>query len=715
MNLRTKLAIGLGVLSALVVGTDAVVVSKVSGQLPQLTEMKAQSKLAGDHADDLLSSVMGVQLDVVQVQQFLSDISATRGQDGMDDGLANAEKFAKKFDADMKLALGHAEALGLTPVTSALKSVQTQFPPYYRDGVAMAKVYVDEGPEGGNKLMAKFDPQADAMEKALNTAVEMTKTTTGSLLDKQTERAESLAQTGTALVTLVWLAMLASLGVAVVVGSSMIYVIGRQFNALGADVKTLMDHKFDQPLKLDANQDDEFGAVAKAFQEFIDTARHVDELRIKQQEEEKRAGDRRQADRVKLADTLDEKVADVIGTIATAATDLDISAHNLIKVSEATVQKVSAVSSAVNSAASNVETVAAASEELSASSQEIASHVNNANRIAENAAMEAKKTNDLVCGLAEAAAKIGDVVSLINEIAAQTNLLALNATIEAARAGDAGKGFAVVANEVKSLANQTARATDEISQQITGVQQRTEEAVGAIKSISSTIEDMNEVSGAIMLAVQQQSDATQEIARNIQQAHIGTRDAAENVMEVNQSAHQNNQAARTVADAADELNEQAVGLRSVLDNFMANFRLGGSTILKWGNNWLTGHPTIDADHERLVQFTNDLTVAVSEKRGKDVTGGILMALLDYTREHFAREEAIWRDGGLTSLDGHLQIHQDLLKQVVDFEAQFRSGKVEIGSDLMTFLRNWLIDHVFQTDKAAVAQIQKLARKATVVN
>ena len=163
MKLGTKISLGLGVLTLLVALTDGIVVQRVSNQLPHLATMGDKAKITSDHADDLLSAVHEIQLDVVQVQQFLSDISATRGLDGMDDGLTKAAENAKKFDSDMQLAIGHAQALDLPKVIQSLKVVQAQFPPYYAQGQAMAKVYVEDGPKAGNQMMAKFDPQAEAM------------------------------------------------------------------------------------------------------------------------------------------------------------------------------------------------------------------------------------------------------------------------------------------------------------------------------------------------------------------------------------------------------------------------------------------------------------------------------------------------------------------------------------------------------------------------
>ena len=241
--------------------------------------------------------------------------------------------------------------------------------------------------------------------------------------------------------------------------------------------------------------------------------------------------------------------------------------------------------------------------------------------------------------------------------------------------------------------------------QIADVQHKTDGAVEAIKAIADTIDQMSDVSSAIMMAVTQQSDATLEITRNIQRANTGTRDAAESASAVSTDTQEGNRGAHEVLGAADELNSQAEALQSVLDNFLASFRLGGSTTLQWGDNWLTGNAVIDADHKKLVEMVNELSIAFIENHARDVVGKTLKGLVDYTHEHFAREEVIWTDGKLSSLTEHKAVHAKLLKQVDDFAAEFKGGTSEVSDELLAFLRTWLIEHVFQTDKAAVAKIK----------
>jgi methyl-accepting chemotaxis protein len=281
---------------------------------------------------------------------------------------------------------------------------------------------------------------------------------------------------------------------------------------------------------------------------------------------------RRKAEMTKLAANFENAVGGVVDVVASAATEMQATAQAMTGIADRTSRQSLAAASATEQAAANVQTVASASEELSASIREIAAQVANSSRIARGAVAQAQRTDAIVQGLAASAEKIGEVVNLINTIAGQTNLLALNATIEAARAGEAGKGFAVVASEVKNLATQTAKATDEIGQQVQGVQSATREAVAAIEDIRSIITRMSEISGAIASAVEEQGAATNEIARNVEQAAAGTSEASGNVVAVNRSASEAGAAAEQVLGSSGELSRQAERLRAEVDRFIGEVR-----------------------------------------------------------------------------------------------------------------------------------------------
>jgi methyl-accepting chemotaxis protein len=273
-----------------------------------------------------------------------------------------------------------------------------------------------------------------------------------------------------------------------------------------------------------------------------------------------------------LADELDSNVGSVVQVLSSAASELQAAAQGMTSSVEQVSRQSSMVAAAAEEATSSVETVAAAAEELTSSVAEIGRQVEQSTRIAQQAVTEAERTNATMQSLATAAQKIGEVVSLINAIAGQTNLLALNATIEAARAGEAGKGFAVVASEVKSLATQTARATEEIGAQISAIQSVTNDAVKAIGGIGSTINQMSEIATAIASAVQEQGAATQEIARNVTQAANGTRDVSENIGHVATASGETGTAASQVLQSSGELARESEQLRSKVDQFLSGVR-----------------------------------------------------------------------------------------------------------------------------------------------
>ncbi|MGC0388208.1 CHASE3 domain-containing protein [Bradyrhizobium japonicum USDA 135] len=317
---------------------------------------------------------------------------------------------------------------------------------------------------------------------------------------------------------------------------------------------------------------DEIGAMAQAVQVFKTNAIEVERLKAEQVEAERRNAEQRKQDMIRLADDFEGAVGQIIGTVSSASTQLEASASTLTGTAERSQQLATTVASASEEASTNVQSVASATEEMASSVGEISRQVQESARMAGDAVGQARATTERVSELSKAAARIGDVVELINTIAGQTNLLALNATIEAARAGEAGRGFAVVASEVKALAEQTAKATGEIGQQISGIQAATNDSVGAIKEISSTIERLSEISSAIAAAVEEQGAATQEIARNVQQAAQGTQQVSSNITDVQRGATETGTASSQVLSAAQMLSNDSNRLKTEVGKFLTNVR-----------------------------------------------------------------------------------------------------------------------------------------------
>ncbi|MDO8399333.1 MAG: methyl-accepting chemotaxis protein [Bradyrhizobium sp.] len=346
-----------------------------------------------------------------------------------------------------------------------------------------------------------------------------------------------------------------------------IRAIVRPMGRLNGVMLNITQGKLDSQIPVE--RDDEIGVALRNLQ----TVQAI--VRFDREEltaTEKRAAVRRRSDMIRLADGFEGAVGEIIETVSSAATELEASAGTLTSTADRSMQVATAVAAASEEASTNVQSVASATEELSSSVNEISRQVQESARMASEAVDQARTTNDRVSELSRAASRIGDVVELINTIAGQTNLLALNATIEAARAGDAGRGFAVVASEVKALAEQTARATGEIGQQITGIQAATQESVNAIKEISGTIERLSEISSTIAAAVEEQGAATQEISRNVQQAAQGTQQVSSNITDVQRGAGETGSASSQVLSAAQSLAGDSNRLKLEVGKFLDTVR-----------------------------------------------------------------------------------------------------------------------------------------------
>ncbi len=368
---------------------------------------------------------------------------------------------------------------------------------------------------------------------------------------------------------------LALIGAIIVVGGALAIVLSKVIVAPLTRTTALMDDVAKGNIDVivdDLDRRDCVGHLRAALQVFIQNAQEVRRLEISSKDKEKEAEAAKRATMSALADSFEASIAQVVDTVSSAATELEASSETLSKTAQDTSAHSESVSRTADLSASNVQTVASASEEMSASISEIANQVQTAARIAREAEQKASETNSTVVALSEAAAKIGAVVNLISDIASQTNLLALNATIEAARAGEAGKGFAVVASEVKSLAEQTAKATDEISTQIGGVQSATHLAVSAIEGISATISQINEISGTISTSVEQQMKAVQEITHSTSSVATATHEVSQAIGLVQQGATETGAAAEQSLAAARELGLQADNLKRAVGKFLEEVR-----------------------------------------------------------------------------------------------------------------------------------------------
>ncbi len=369
--------------------------------------------------------------------------------------------------------------------------------------------------------------------------------------------------------------MWVALGCSVLLVGSVSYFIGRSIStALMAMVRAMSGLAGGNTSVAipGVGRKDEIGEMAGAVVVFKTNMAEAERLRAEQAEADALGRAQRKADMLRLADGFESAVGEAIETVSSAATELEASSNTLTRAAERGHGLATAVAAASEEASANVQSVSSASEELTSSVSEISRQVQESARVGELAVEQAQRTNARVAELTKAAGRIGDVVELINSIAAQTNLLALNATIEAARAGEAGKGFAVVAAEVKALADQTAKATAEISQHIDAIQSATEDSVGAIEEIGGTIGRMSEISSAIASAVEEQGAATQEISRNIQHAAQGTSQVSANIADVQRGAGETGAASSQMHSAAQSLSRESNRLKSEVARFLESVR-----------------------------------------------------------------------------------------------------------------------------------------------
>jgi methyl-accepting chemotaxis protein len=553
-----------------------------------LADVSENYEVVKGSALPLISVAKGLALDVSQVQQYLQDISATRGQDDLDDGFKDAEESAQQFRKDIVEARRLTAQLRNSDLIGVVDRIAAQFDPFYEAGKQLAQAYVKDGPAGGNPLMPAFDKKADAMREDLAKVAELSLALSE---QRSAQTSESITKLGEA-VALERITALIFAGLAVMFAIAVAFLLHRsvarpivKFSDL---MKALASGRTDVDVPFTTNRD-ELGDMARTIDVFRANAverqtlqasaevMRADEVqrnaqleKLFHETERTRVQEAQRNSRVEqLIQEFRDAITKVIGSLTNETAAMRMAAGALGNVAATAADKAKTAAAASDGAAGNAQTVAAATEELSSSVKEISAQAQRASAVVSEAAASAGVTDRDVQSLADAVGRIGAVTEIISSIAAQTNLLALNATIEAARAGEAGRGFAVVASEVKQLAAQTAKATQEIADQVSGIQTSTTTAVHSIRAIAAKIGEIEHLNTSIAAAIEEQEAATQDIAHNVSLAADGSRSAVASVAGVTEAAAETNQEANRVLGASETLSTVTTQLSQSVEMFLA--------------------------------------------------------------------------------------------------------------------------------------------------